>query len=113
MIGKMDYVSDGYLVVIVVNGYEYLGFVMGMGCIFGMVILVVLVVYYKEDKLWVVVMVMLYFEIVVEIVVEREDVKGFGIFILVFLDELYNIWIVIVSGDMKWLERVKVMVMDF
>ncbi|KAK0737045.1 Hydroxyethylthiazole kinase family-domain-containing protein [Apiosordaria backusii] len=108
MTGKTDYVSDGYWTVTISNGHEYLGLVTGTGCTLGTAISVALAAYHKEDKLWAVVTAMLHFEIAAEIAAEREDVKGPGTFISAFLDELYNIRIATVNGDMKWLERAKV-----
>ncbi|KAK4178462.1 putative thiamine biosynthetic bifunctional enzyme [Triangularia setosa] len=107
MTGKTDYVSDGYWTATIANGHEYLGLVTGTGCTLGTAISVALAAYHKEDKLWAVVTAMLHFEIAAEIAAEREDVKGPGTFISAFLDELYNIRIATVNGDVKWLERAK------
>ncbi|KAK0669492.1 putative thiamine biosynthetic bifunctional enzyme [Cercophora samala] len=112
MTGKTDYVSDGSWAVTIANGHEYLGLVTGTGCTLGTAISVALAAHHKEDKLWAVVTAMLHFEIAAEIAAEREDVKGPGTFISAFLDELYNIRIATVNGDMKWLERAQITVTE-
>ncbi|KAK4199033.1 putative thiamine biosynthetic bifunctional enzyme [Triangularia verruculosa] len=110
MTGKTDYVSDGYWTAIIANGHEYLGLVTGTGCTIGTAISVALAAYHKQDKLWAVITAMLHFEIAAEIAAERWDVKGPGTFISAFLDELYNIRIATVNGDMEWLKRAKITV---
>jgi thiamine-phosphate diphosphorylase/hydroxyethylthiazole kinase len=111
MTGKTDFVTAGGKVFTIDNGHEYLGMVTGTGCCLGTTISA-MVAAYPEDKLAATVAAMLQYEIGAELAAERSDVKGPGTFVPAFLDELCNIRKMTVKGDLGWLKRAKVSVLE-
>ncbi|ORY59068.1 Hydroxyethylthiazole kinase family-domain-containing protein [Pseudomassariella vexata] len=111
MTGKTDLVTAGTKVFKVENGHEYLGMVTGTGCCLATTISA-MVAAYPEDKLAATIAGLLHYEIAAELAAERQDVKGPGTFVPAFLDELYNIRKATVKGDLVWLERAKVSVLE-
>ncbi|KAI1423615.1 Hydroxyethylthiazole kinase family-domain-containing protein [Xylaria sp. FL1777] len=111
MTGKTDYVTAGRHIYTIDNGHEYLGMVTGTGCCLGTAISAMIAAN-PNDKLAAVVAGLLHYNIAAEIAAERDDVKGPGSFVPAFLDELYNIRIATTQGDIGWLERAKVGILD-
>ncbi|KAI1842644.1 hypothetical protein JX266_011106 [Neoarthrinium moseri] len=111
MTGKTDLVTAGGAVLAVDNGHEYLGMVTGTGCCLGTTVSA-MVAAWPEDKLAATVAGLLLYEIAAEIAAERSDVKGPGTFVPAFLDELYNVRQATVSGDLSWLKRARVGVVE-
>ncbi|TGJ82295.1 hypothetical protein E0Z10_g6461 [Xylaria hypoxylon] len=111
MTGKTDYVTAGRHVFTVNNGHEYLGAVTGTGCCLGTTISA-MVAAYPRDKLAATIAGLLHYNIAAEMAAERSDVKGPGTFVPAFLDELYNIRVATTKGDLGWLERAKVSILD-
>ena len=109
--GKTDYVTAGGHVYAVSNGHEYLGMVTGTGCCLGTTISA-MVAAYPQNKLGAVIAGVLLYNIAAEITAERDDVKGPGSFVPAFLDELYNVRIATTKGDVSWLQRAKVSIVD-
>ncbi|KAI0405362.1 Hydroxyethylthiazole kinase family-domain-containing protein [Xylaria palmicola] len=111
MTGKTDYVTAGRRVFTVRNGHEYLGVVTGTGCCLGTT-MSAMVAAYPHDKLAAAIAGLLHYNIAAEVAAGRSDVKGPGSFVPAFLDELYNIRIATGRGDLAWLERAKVSVLE-
>jgi len=66
----------------------------------------------REDKLLAALAGLLHYEIAAEIAAAREDVKGPGTFVPALVDELYNLQKATSEGNVKWLEKAKVMAME-
>jgi thiamine-phosphate diphosphorylase/hydroxyethylthiazole kinase len=111
MTGATDFVSDGERTFAVSNGHELLGRITGSGCVLGTIISLALAVS-RGDKLLATLAGLLHYEIAAEIAATREDVKGPGTFVPALIDELYNIHKSTSRGDLKWLERARVAVVD-
>lgn len=111
MTGATDYVTAGGRVYAVGNGHAYLGLVTGTGCCLGTAISAA-VAAHPADKLAAALAALLHFEIAAEQAAERADVRGPGTFVPAFLDELYAIRQATVRGDLAWLERAKVSVLE-
>lgn len=97
MTGVRDILSDGKRVVAIDNGHTYLGEITGSGCTLGTTIAAFLAAY-REDDFMAALTAVLVFEIAAERAAEREEVRGPGTFVPVFLDELYRIR----TGEGEW-----------
>lgn len=111
MTGATDYVSDGERTYAVENGHELLGRITGSGCVLGTTISIMLAVE-RGDKLLAALAGLLHYEIAAEVAAVREDVKGPGTFVPALIDELYNIQKSTSQGDVEWLKKAKVKVVD-
>jgi thiamine-phosphate diphosphorylase/hydroxyethylthiazole kinase len=111
MTGATDFVSDGVRTFAVSNGHELLGRITGSGCVLGTTISLTTAVS-REDKLLAALAGLLHYEIAAEIAAVREDVKGPGTFVPALIDELYNINRATSLGDLKWLEKARVEMVD-
>ncbi|KAH7038162.1 Hydroxyethylthiazole kinase family-domain-containing protein [Microdochium trichocladiopsis] len=107
MTGKVDYVTAGEAVYAIENGHEYLGMVTGTGCCLGTTISA-MVAAYPKDGLAAVLAGLVIYNIAAEIAAEREDVRGPGTFVPAFLDELWQLRRRTVLGDIGWLGRARV-----
>jgi len=107
MTGKTDYISAGEAVYAVNNGHEYLGMVTGTGCCLGTTISAMIAAYPK-DVLAAVLSGLVMYNIAAEIAAERDDVCGPGTFVPAFLDELWQLRRRSVLGDIGWLGRARV-----
>ncbi|KAK4216092.1 putative hydroxyethylthiazole kinase [Rhypophila decipiens] len=108
MTGVSDFVSDGTRTLQITNGHPYLASITGSGCTLGTTISAAVAVW-PEDNLAAVVGAILHYEIAAEIAASRNDVRGPGTFIPAFIDELYNIRQNTSKGDLRWLQRARVM----
>lgn len=111
MTGVTDYVSDGDRTIAISNGHELLGRITGSGCVLGTTLSAMMVVC-KADKLVAAVAGLLHFEIAGEIAAARADVKGPGTFVPALIDELYNIQKSTEQGDLQWLDRARISLID-
>lgn len=111
MTGATDYLSDGERIYAVENGHELLGRITGSGCVLGTTISIMLAVE-RGDKLLAALAGLLHYEISAEVAAVREDVKGPGTFVPALIDELYNIQKSTSQGDVEWLKKARVKVID-
>ncbi|KAI3337457.1 TMP-TENI-domain-containing protein [Xylariaceae sp. AK1471] len=111
MTGKTDYVTAGRHIFTIDNGHEYLAMVTGTGCCLGTTISAMIAAY-PQDKLAATVAGLLQYNISAELAACRVDVKGPGTFVPAFLDELYNIRVATTKGDLEWLNRARVGILD-
>lgn len=111
MTGAVDYLSDGERTYAVSNGHELLGRITGSGCVLGTTISIMLAVQ-KADKLLAALAGLLHYEIAAEVAAGRGDVKGPGSFVPALIDELYNLQKATSGGDVTWLEKAKVELVD-
>lgn len=107
MTGKTDYVTAGEAVYAVNNGHEYLGMVTGTGCCLGTTISAMIAAY-PRDVVTAVLAGLVMYNIAAEIAAERDDVRGPGTFVPAFLDELWQLRRRTVLGDIGWLGRARV-----
>lgn len=112
MTGTTDLVSDGTRTFAVANGHEYLGAITGTGCTLGTTISAMTAAWYEGDRLAAVVAGILLFEIAAEVAAEKSSVEGPGTFVPAFLDTLYRIRTRTAGGDLSWLDREKVTMVD-
>lgn len=112
MTGVTDLVSDGERTFAVSNGHELLGRITGSGCVLGTTMASMMAVC-REDKLLAAIAGLLHYEIAAEMAAARDDVKGPGTFVPALIDELYNIQKATARGDLSWLERARVKVVEF
>ncbi|KAL1977443.1 hypothetical protein VTN31DRAFT_302 [Thermomyces dupontii] len=102
MTGAVDYLSDGWRVIAIHNGHEFLGQVTGTGCSLGTIAAAFLTTY-REDKLLAVLAAALVYEIAAENAAAAKDrVRGPGSFVPAFLDELYAIREAALQGSDAW-----------
>jgi len=111
MTGVKDFISDGERTYAVSNGHELLGRITGSGCVLGTTISILLAVA-RSDKLLAALAGLLLYEIAAEMAATREDVKGPGTFVPALIDEIYIIQKCTSQGDIKWLERANVELVD-
>jgi len=111
MTGATDFISDGERTYAISNGHELLGRITGSGCVLGTTISIMLAVA-RSDKLLAALAGLLHYEIAAEIAAMREDVKGPGTFVPALIDEIYKIQNSASQGDIEWLERAKVELVD-
>ena len=81
------------------------------GCTVGTAVAACVAVH-RDDKLLAVIAAMLLFEIAAEHAALRDDVKGPGTFVPVFIDELYGLSKQTASGNNGWLAAARVQEMD-
>jgi thiamine-phosphate diphosphorylase/hydroxyethylthiazole kinase len=112
MTGKTDYVTAGRHVFTIDNGHEYLSMVTGTGCCLGTTISAMIAAY-PQDKIAATVAGLLQYNIAAEIAAEGDHVRGPGSFVPAFLDELYNIRVATTKGNMEWLKRARVGVLEY
>ncbi|KAF2434439.1 TMP-TENI-domain-containing protein [Tothia fuscella] len=106
MTGKVDILSDGQRIVFIENGHEYLANITGSGCTLGTTISAFMAVN-KDDKMLAALAGILMYEIAAEVAARRDDVRGPGTFVPVFLDELYAIRENTQKGDHTWLKAAR------
>lgn len=111
MTGKTDLVTAGETVYAIDNGHEYLGNVTGTGCCLGTTISAFIAAY-PSDKLAGTIAAILLYSIAAELAAERADVKGPGTFVPAFIDELYNVRIATIRGNIEWLKRANISVVS-
>lgn len=111
MTGEIDYISDGQRTCSIHNGHRYLGNITGTGCTVGTTV-AAFVAAHKSDKLLAALAGLLVYEIAAERAATREEVRGPGTFVPVFLDELYRIREETVKGDDIWMTSAKVKILD-
>ncbi|KAI0011792.1 TMP-TENI-domain-containing protein [Xylariaceae sp. FL0662B] len=112
MTGKTDLVTAGGAVYAVDNGHELLGAVTGTGCCLGTTISAAIAAF-PHDKLAATLAALLLYNVAAELAAERADVvRGPGSFVPAFLDELCAVRKATARGDLGWLERARVSVVD-
>ncbi|KAK4969215.1 thiamine biosynthetic bifunctional enzyme [Elasticomyces elasticus] len=109
MTGSTDYISDGERTFAISNGHPYLGEITGSGCTLGTTVAAFLAVE-REDKLLAAIAGILMYEIAAERAAGFAN--GPGTFVPAFLDQLYRIRKETENGDMTWIARARIEVVE-
>lgn len=116
MTGRTDLVSDGTRTVAIDNGHEYLGAITGTGCTLGTTISAMVAAACSGgggwDRLTAVVAGVLLFEISAELAADKATVEGPGTFVPAFLDTLYQVRRKTAEGDVWWLAKEKITMVE-